>query len=56
MKILVVGDDSFVREMAMARSRDADVGVIAAARGGKALKLLQNGSDKTPVAVRGASP
>ncbi len=43
MKILVVEDDPFVPEMAVAGLEDAGYEVIEAADGGQALTLLQAG-------------
>ncbi|GEO18863.1 response regulator [Microvirga aerophila] len=43
MKVLVVEDDPFVREMAVAGLEDARFEVIEAASGGQALTLLQAG-------------
>lgn len=43
MKILVVEDDAFVREMAVAGLEDAGFEVIEAASGGEALRLLRAG-------------
>jgi CheY-like chemotaxis protein len=43
MKILVVEDDPFVREMAVAGLEDAGFEAIEAASGGDALRLLQAG-------------
>ena len=43
MKILVVEDDPFVREMAVAGLEDAGYEVIEAGNGGDALRLLQTG-------------
>ena len=43
MKILVVEDDSFVREMAVTGLEDAGFEVIEAASGEEALRLLQTG-------------
>jgi CheY-like chemotaxis protein len=43
MKILVVEDDPFVREMAVAGLEDAGFEAIEAASGGEALRLLQAG-------------
>ena len=43
MKVLVVEDDPFVREMAVAGLEDAGFEAIEAASGGDALKLLQTG-------------
>jgi len=43
MKVLVVEDDPFVREMAVAGLEDAGFEVIEAASGGEALELLQAG-------------
>jgi CheY-like chemotaxis protein len=45
MKVLVVEDDPFVREMAVAELEDSGYEVIDAATGGQALKLLQAGID-----------
>jgi CheY-like chemotaxis protein len=41
MKVLVVEDDSFVREMAVAGLEDAGFEAIDAAHGGEAPRLLQ---------------
>jgi CheY-like chemotaxis protein len=43
MKILVVEDDPFVREMAVVGLEDAGFEAIEAASGGEALRLLQAG-------------
>jgi CheY-like chemotaxis protein len=43
MKVLVVEDDPFVREMAVAGLEDAGYEVTEAASGGEALRLLQAG-------------
>ena len=43
MKVLVVQDDPFVREMTVAGLEDAGFEVIEAAGGGQALELLQAG-------------
>jgi CheY-like chemotaxis protein len=43
MKVLVVEDDPFVREMAVAGLEDAGHEVTEAASGGEALNLLQGG-------------
>ncbi|MFC4172701.1 response regulator [Microvirga sp. GCM10011540] len=43
MKILVVEDDAFVREMAVAGLEDAGFEVVEAASGGEALRLLHAG-------------
>ncbi len=43
MKVLVVEDDAFVREVAVTRLEDAGYEVIEAASGGEALRLLQAG-------------
>ena len=43
MNVLVVEDDPFVREMAVAGLEDAGFEVIEAASGGEALELLQAG-------------
>ena len=43
MKVLVVEDDAFVREMAVAGLEDAGFEVIEAATGGDALRLLHAG-------------
>jgi CheY-like chemotaxis protein len=43
MKVLVVEDDPFVREMAVAGLEDAGFEVVEAARGEDALRLLQTG-------------
>jgi CheY-like chemotaxis protein len=43
MKVLVVEDDPFVREMAMAGLEDAGFEAIEAASGGEALRLLHAG-------------
>ena len=43
MKVLVVEDDAFVREMAVTGLEDAGYEVIEAASGGEALRLLQAG-------------
>lgn len=43
MKVLVVEDDPFVREMAVAGLEDAGYEVIDTANGGEALNLLQAG-------------
>jgi CheY-like chemotaxis protein len=43
MKVLVVEDDPFVREMAVAGLEDAGFEVIEAASGDNALRLLQTG-------------
>ena len=43
MKVLVVEDDPFVREMTVAGLEDAGFEVIEAAGGGQALELLQAG-------------
>jgi CheY-like chemotaxis protein len=43
MKILVVEDDPFVRDMAVAGLEDAGYEVMEAATGGQALRLLQTG-------------
>jgi CheY-like chemotaxis protein len=43
MKVLVVEDDPFVREMAVAGLEDAGIEVIYAASGEEALRLLQPG-------------
>jgi CheY-like chemotaxis protein len=43
MKVLVVEDDPFVREMAVAGLEDAGYEVIEAASGGEALRFLQAG-------------
>jgi CheY-like chemotaxis protein len=43
MKVLVVEDDAFVREMAVAGLEDAGFEAIEAASGGEALRLLQAG-------------
>ena len=43
MNVLVVEDDSFVREMAVAGLEDAGFEVIEATSGGEALELLQAG-------------
>jgi CheY-like chemotaxis protein len=43
MKVLVVEDDPFVREMAVAGLEDAGYEVIEAGNGGDALRLLQAG-------------
>lgn len=43
MKILVVEDDPFVRDMAVAGLEDAGYQVMEAATGGQALRLLQTG-------------
>jgi CheY-like chemotaxis protein len=43
MKILVVEDDPFVRDMAVAGLEDAGYEVMEAATGGQALRLLQAG-------------
>jgi CheY-like chemotaxis protein len=43
MKVLVVEDDPFVREMAVASLEDAGYEVIDTASGGEALRLLQAG-------------
>ncbi len=43
MKVLVVEDDPFIREMAVAGLEDAGYEVIEAGNGGDALRLLQTG-------------
>jgi CheY-like chemotaxis protein len=43
MKVLVVEDDPFVREMAVAGLEDAGYEVIETGHGGDALRLLQAG-------------
>jgi CheY-like chemotaxis protein len=43
MKVLVVEDNPFVREMAVTGLEDAGYEVLAAATGGQALKLLRAG-------------
>jgi CheY-like chemotaxis protein len=43
MKVLVVEDDPFVRDMAVTMLEDAGYEVIEVARGGQALTLLQAG-------------
>jgi CheY-like chemotaxis protein len=43
MRVLVVEDDPFVREMAVARLEDAGYEVIDTASGSEALNLLQAG-------------
>ena len=43
MKILVVEDDAFVRDMAVAGLEDAGFEVIEAASGGEVLRLLRAG-------------
>jgi CheY-like chemotaxis protein len=43
MKVLVVEDDPFVREMAVAGLEDAGYEVIETGNGGEALRLLQAG-------------
>jgi CheY-like chemotaxis protein len=43
MKILVVEDDPFVRDMAVTELEDAGYEVMEAATGGQALRLLQAG-------------
>jgi CheY-like chemotaxis protein len=43
MKVLVVEDDAFVREVAVTGLEDAGYEVIEAASGGEALRLLQAG-------------
>jgi CheY-like chemotaxis protein len=43
MKILVVEDDPFVRDMAVSELEDAGYEVVEAASGGQALRLLQAG-------------
>ncbi len=43
MKVLIAEDDPFVRDMAVSQLEDAGFGVIEAADGGQALKLLQTG-------------
>ncbi|MPR12329.1 response regulator [Microvirga tunisiensis] len=43
MKVLIVEDDAFVREMAVAGLEDAGLEVIEAGSGGEALELLQAG-------------
>jgi CheY-like chemotaxis protein len=43
MKILVVEDDPFVRDMAVTELEDAGYEVMEAATGGQALRLLQTG-------------
>jgi CheY-like chemotaxis protein len=43
MKVLVVEDDSFVRDMAVTGLEDAGYEVMEAATGGQALRLLQTG-------------
>ena len=43
MKVLVVEDDPFIREMAVTGLEDAGHEVIEAASGGEALRLLQAG-------------
>lgn len=43
MKVLVVEDDPFVRDMAVTGLEDAGYKVIEAAHGGQALKLLETG-------------
>ncbi len=43
MKVMVVEDDPFVREMAVAGLEDAGYEVIEAGNGGDALRLLQTG-------------
>jgi CheY-like chemotaxis protein len=43
VKILVVEDDPFVREMAVTGLEDAGYAVVEAASGGEALRLLQAG-------------
>ncbi|WP_457093986.1 response regulator [Microvirga sp. P5_D2] len=43
MKVLVVEDDPFVREMALAGLEEAGFEVVEAAGGEKALRLLQAG-------------
>ena len=44
MKILVVEDDPFVRDMAVTELEDAGYEVMEAATGGQALRLLQAGT------------
>jgi CheY-like chemotaxis protein len=43
MKILVVEDDPFIRDMAVTELEDAGYQVMEAASGGQALRLLQTG-------------
>ncbi|MPR10715.1 response regulator [Microvirga tunisiensis] len=43
MKILVVEDDPFIRDMAVTELEDAGYEVMEAATGGEALRLLQAG-------------
>jgi CheY-like chemotaxis protein len=43
MRVLVVEDDPFIREMAVAGLEDAGYEVIEAGNGGDALRLLQTG-------------
>ena len=43
MKVLVVEDDPFIREMAVAELEDSGYEVTGAATGGQALRLLQAG-------------
>jgi CheY-like chemotaxis protein len=43
MKVLVVENDPFVREMAVAGLEDAGLEVTEAASGGQALELVQAG-------------
>jgi CheY-like chemotaxis protein len=43
MKVLVVEDDPFVRDMAVTGLEDAGYEVMEAATGGQALRLLQTG-------------
>ncbi|WP_414476263.1 response regulator [Microvirga sp. M2] len=43
MKVLVIEDDPFVREMAVTQLEEAGFEVIEAADGGQALRLLQTG-------------
>jgi CheY-like chemotaxis protein len=43
MKILVIEDDPFIRDMAVTELEDAGYQVMEAASGGQALRLLQTG-------------
>lgn len=43
MNVLVVEDDAFIRDMAVAELEDAGHQVLEAASGGQALRLLQTG-------------